>query len=67
VAFREFESACEQSPTCVHMSGISRVRCVRECISPSCYQDIYQSDQVRKPHILGVTGHCCDLDGYTWT
>lgn len=47
MAFREFESACEQSPTCAQMSGITRVRCVRECISPSCYQDIYQSDQVR--------------------
>jgi len=51
VAFREFESACEQSPTCAHMSGISRVRCVRECISPSCYQDIYQSDQLEEGEI----------------
>lgn len=53
------------------MSGISRVRCVRECISPSCYQDIYQSDQVRKPYIFGVTGHYCDLfvrwvHSWTW-
>ncbi|KDR11698.1 uncharacterized protein LOC110836848 [Zootermopsis nevadensis] len=51
MAFREFESACKQSPTCAQMSGITRVRCVRECISPSCYQDIYQSDQLEEGEI----------------
>ncbi|KAJ4434394.1 hypothetical protein ANN_22954 [Periplaneta americana] len=51
MAFREFESACEQNPTCAQMSGITRMRCVRECISPSCYQDIYQSDQLEEGEI----------------
>lgn len=46
MAFHEYESACEQSPTCAHATGIARIRCVRECISPSCYNEIYQADQV---------------------
>ncbi|PSN31197.1 hypothetical protein C0J52_22106 [Blattella germanica] len=51
MAFREFESACEQSPTCAQMSGITRLRCIRECISPSCYHDIYQTDQLEEGEI----------------
>jgi hypothetical protein len=54
LAFREFESACEQSPACVQTSGMARMRCVRECISPSCYQGIYQSDQVSMSYIHTV-------------
>lgn len=46
MAFHEYESACEQSPSCSQMLAINRVRCVRECVSPSCYAEIYQSDQV---------------------
>ncbi|XP_034239801.1 uncharacterized protein LOC117644427 isoform X2 [Thrips palmi] len=45
MAFHEYESACEQSPSCSQLASISRVRCVRECVSPSCYSEIYQSDQ----------------------
>ncbi|GLG98455.1 hypothetical protein R5R35_011134 [Gryllus longicercus] len=51
MAFREYESACEQSPSCVHTTGISRIRCLRECVSPSCYQDIYQTDQLEEGEI----------------
>lgn len=51
LAFREFESACEQSATCAQLSGITRVKCIRECISPSCYQDIYQTDQLEDGEI----------------
>ncbi|XP_067013310.2 uncharacterized protein [Anabrus simplex] len=51
MAFHEFESACEQSSSCRHMTGITRVRCLRECISPSCYHDIYQTDQLEEGEI----------------
>lgn len=47
MTFRDFESACEQSRQCSQASGIAAVRCVRECISPSCYREIYQMDQVK--------------------
>lgn len=46
VAYREFESACEQSPSCAPLKGLERLKCVRECISPTCYQQLYYRDQV---------------------
>lgn len=46
LSFREFESACDQSKRCENLARISRIRCVRECISPSCYRDIYEQDEV---------------------
>ncbi|XP_034239800.1 uncharacterized protein LOC117644427 isoform X1 [Thrips palmi] len=51
MAFHEYESACEQSPSCSQLASISRVRCVRECVSPSCYSEIYQSDQLEEGEI----------------
>lgn len=32
--------------------SIARERCVRECISPSCYREIYEFDAVNKPLVL---------------
>ena len=46
MAFREFEAACEQNPTCSLQKALARLKCVRECISPICYQQIYYQDQV---------------------
>lgn len=48
LSYREFESACEQSINCKELpvDGIQRQRCIMECISPSCYQDIYRFDEV---------------------
>ncbi|XP_054276505.1 uncharacterized protein LOC128995509 [Macrosteles quadrilineatus] len=51
VAFREFESACEQSPTCAALKGLERFKCVRECISPTCYHHIYYKDQIEEGEI----------------
>lgn len=47
MTFREFETACEQSSACSHMNGLSKTRCIRECVSPSCYRELYQTDPVR--------------------
>ncbi|KAI5696819.1 hypothetical protein M8J76_013980 [Diaphorina citri] len=49
--FHEYESACEQSPQCVHLKALNRVRCVRECVSPSCYMDIYQKDPLEEGEV----------------
>ncbi|XP_026468054.1 uncharacterized protein LOC113371621 [Ctenocephalides felis] len=50
--FREFESACEQSSRCSHLTNIAaRQRCIRECVSPSCYEDIYTQDQLEDGEI----------------
>lgn len=52
MTFREFETACEQSGACSHMAGLARTRCVRECVSPSCYRELYQTDPVNSLIIL---------------
>lgn len=52
IIYQEYESACEQSPSCVNTKGLEHVRCVRECMSPTCYQQIYYSDPVRNAVIL---------------
>lgn len=52
LSYREFESACEQSKRCEHLTRIVRVRCVRECISPSCYQEIYELDEVNVMELI---------------
>lgn len=55
LTYREFESACEQSSRCEHhLSGIVRTRCVRECISPSCYQNIYRFDEVSQCCVYNI-------------
>ncbi|KAF3428829.1 hypothetical protein E2986_13305 [Frieseomelitta varia] len=49
--FRQFEQACEESGACKMLlperSGIAKTKCIRECVSPSCYKEIYLFDQLR--------------------
>ncbi|XP_062705435.1 uncharacterized protein LOC115265375 isoform X2 [Aedes albopictus] len=51
LAFREFESACDQSARCLAFEGIEKTRCVRECVSPSCYKEIYKFDELEEGEI----------------
>ncbi|XP_068625191.1 uncharacterized protein [Battus philenor] len=51
MTFREFETACEQSSACSHMNGLSRTRCIRECVSPSCYRELYLIDPLEEGEI----------------
>jgi hypothetical protein len=44
--FQEFQSACKQNPSCQLLEGVDRLNCIRECISPSCYIELYQGDKV---------------------
>ena len=44
----EYEVACAQSPRCLELRGVHHTRCVRQCVSPSCYLDIYTNDEVRQ-------------------
>lgn len=46
--FKEFQAACEQSPRCLRMNNdsIQRKNCILECISPTCYKEIYAFDEV---------------------
>ncbi|XP_055320545.1 uncharacterized protein LOC129577472 [Sitodiplosis mosellana] len=51
LSYREFESACDQSKRCEPLARMARLRCVRECISPSCYQEIYEFDELEEGEI----------------
>lgn len=47
--FKEFNQACEQSARCDRLAKdtIQWNNCVFECISPTCYKEIYEFDEVR--------------------
>ena len=51
--FQEFQSACKQNPSCQLLEGVDRLNCIRECISPSCYIELYQGDKVCSYRALG--------------
>lgn len=47
IAFREYETACEQSRACSRaVVGIQKIKCIRECMSSACYREIYSRDPV---------------------
>ncbi|XP_047481352.1 uncharacterized protein LOC125033692 [Penaeus chinensis] len=47
----EYEVACAQSPRCLELRGVQHTRCVRQCVSPSCYLDIYTHDELEEGEI----------------
>ncbi|XP_059488392.1 uncharacterized protein LOC132204127 [Neocloeon triangulifer] len=51
MTYQEFEQACQQSPECQQSSGVALEHCVRNCISPSCYQDLYRFDELEEGEI----------------
>lgn len=42
--FEEYEKACDKG--CNGKIGVSKILCIRQCVSPSCYKDLYQNDLV---------------------
>ncbi|XP_053987108.1 uncharacterized protein LOC128892273 [Hylaeus anthracinus] len=52
--FRQYEQTCEESGACKMLppqSTIAKTRCIRECVSPSCYKEIYLFDQLEEGEI----------------
>ena len=52
--FREYWKACEQSPSCWSeqiSDAVSQSNCVRQCIAPSCYNEIYGEDALEEGEI----------------
>ncbi|KAL1514189.1 hypothetical protein ABEB36_003485 [Hypothenemus hampei] len=47
--FREVEIACEKG--CFGKNGLSKITCVRQCVSPSCYRDLYQQDLLEEGEV----------------
>ncbi|CAH1966587.1 unnamed protein product [Acanthoscelides obtectus] len=45
VIYREVEGVCERG--CLDKNGVAKTICVRQCVSPSCFRDLYQHDMVR--------------------
>nr|XP_018907354.1 PREDICTED: uncharacterized protein LOC109037237 isoform X1 [Bemisia tabaci] len=51
IIFHEFEHACEQNPSCAQLVGVKHVSCARECVSPTCYKEIYRPDELEEGEI----------------
>ncbi|EDW71747.1 uncharacterized protein Dwil_GK22660 [Drosophila willistoni] len=53
ITYHELEVACEQHAKCVNMNpvGVSKINCIRRCISPSCYHDIYAFNELEEGEI----------------
>ncbi|XP_030384910.1 uncharacterized protein LOC115632086 [Scaptodrosophila lebanonensis] len=51
IIYHDFELACEQHPLCLNIVGVPKVNCIRQCISPSCFQDIYAFDELEEGEI----------------
>lgn len=53
LSYKEFESACKQTDACIDMDtgSMERLKCVRECISPSCYREIYRINELEEGEI----------------
>jgi hypothetical protein len=52
IAYKEWMTACQQTPQCLGIqSDLSKIRCVRKCISPSCYYEIYSFDELEPGEI----------------
>ncbi|KAG5897444.1 hypothetical protein JTB14_002705 [Gonioctena quinquepunctata] len=49
VMFREVEAACERG--CYGRNGVSKILCIRQCVSPTCYKDLYQSDLLEEGEV----------------
>merc|ERR1712025_1061225 len=54
--FREYQKACEQSPSCWpdnvdSLSTVEITNCVRQCISPPCFQQVYEKDPLEEGEI----------------
>lgn len=54
--FQKFEQACKESGACKttlsqKRSTMANTRCIRECVSPSCYNEIYFPDQLEEGEI----------------
>ncbi|XP_017037464.1 uncharacterized protein [Drosophila kikkawai] len=53
ITYHELEVSCDQHVKCVNLSpvGVAKINCIRQCISPSCYQDIYAFNELEEGEI----------------
>ncbi|KAH8311366.1 hypothetical protein KR044_005937, partial [Drosophila immigrans] len=53
ITYHDYELACGQNSLCVNFNSamVAKLNCLRRCISPSCYQDIYAFDELEEGEI----------------
>ncbi|XP_064556491.1 uncharacterized protein LOC135440991 [Drosophila montana] len=53
ITYHDYELACGQNSQCVNANSamVSKLNCLRQCISHSCYQDIYAFDELEEGEI----------------
>jgi hypothetical protein len=44
--YRNQEKQCQESPECMNLTGLEKVKCARMCVSKACYDEIYLFDEV---------------------
>uniref|UniRef100_A0A336L4Q4 CSON004216 protein n=1 Tax=Culicoides sonorensis TaxID=179676 RepID=A0A336L4Q4_CULSO len=50
-AYKDCQTACENSPRCDEYQGVAKTNCIRECISPPCYREIYEFDELEEGEV----------------
>ena len=48
---KEMTAACRQNPLCAKLDPFDRVACIRRCVSPMCYNQIYDSSPLEPGEI----------------
>ncbi|SPP88455.1 uncharacterized protein LOC117590056 [Drosophila guanche] len=52
ITYHEQEVACEEHTQCINLNAdVSKINCIRRCISSSCYQDIYAFNELEEGEI----------------
>ncbi|XP_055378745.1 uncharacterized protein LOC129610258 [Condylostylus longicornis] len=52
LTWREAESNCEITNECEQiLESLQKLECIRKCISPSCYHEIYAFDELERGEI----------------
>ncbi|XP_017013880.2 uncharacterized protein [Drosophila takahashii] len=53
ITYHEMEVTCDQHAQCINLSpvGVAKINCIRQCISPSCYKDIYAFNELEEGEI----------------
>ena len=43
---------CERQGNCDGRFGVEKTKCIRQCMAPSCYDEIYGYDEVSPPAMV---------------
>lgn len=49
--YKNKKQPCEVNPDCLAKRGAQQAVCIRQCVSETCYQDIYGEDELEEGEI----------------